>query len=485
MSGRGDVLSNLIWKFGERISAQLVSTIVSIVLARLLMPDDYGVVAIVTIIITLCNSFVAGGFGNALIQKKDASETDFSSMFYVSFFVSVIVYFVLFFLAKPIATAYDNDLLCPIIRVMGLRLPVAGVNSIQQAYFSRNMQFKKFFFSTLVGTVVSAVVGIVMALKGYGPWALVSQYLTNVVIDTAFLFLVGGWHPKAVFDPVAVREMLPFSLRLMGATMLDSVFNEIRGIVIFGKYTASDLSMYENGRKYPNLIVTNINSSIGSVLFPAMSKLQSSTAQLAAMMKKSIRGSTFVLSPMLCGFFAVAPRFVSTVLTDKWIDCVPYIQITCCMCIFYPIHTINIQAMNSIGESGKILKLEILKKVLNILVLIISMNFGVVGIALGSLFVSLLSTWINAIYSKRFFNYSFFAQLLDIIPTLFLSTVMAALVILCDHYLDINGWVALILEILLGCAVYLVLCTVFKIKEIKTLAAFLKNARKKQRVEEK
>ena len=141
--------------------------------------------------------------------------------------------------------------------------------------------------------------------------------------------------------------------------------------------------------------------------------------------------------------------------------------------------------MNSIGESGKILKLEILKKVLNILVLIISMNFGVVGIALGSLFVSLLSTWINAIYSKRFFNYSFFAQLLDIIPTLFLSMVMAALVILCDHYLDINGWVALILEILLGCAVYLVLCTVFKIKEIKTLAAFLKNARKKQRVEEK
>lgn len=472
MNAKGNILSSFVWKFGERISAQLVSTIVSIVLARILMPEDYGIVAIVTVIISLCNAFVVGGFGNALIQKTDASATDFSSMFYVSMLASVLLYFALFWVAKPIAEYYQQDILCPIIRVMGLRIPIAGMNSIQHAYIARNMQFKKFFFSTLIGTVISAFVGIWMAVEGYGPWALVGQYLTNVTIDTIVLFFTSGWRPQRMFDAVAVKNMMPFSLKLMGATLLDSFFNEIRSVIIFTKYSSADLSMYENGKKYPNLIITNVNTAIGSVLFPAMSNMQSDISQLRALMKRSTRFSTFLLAPMLCGLFAVAPRFVSALLTDKWLPSVPYIQITCCMCLFYPIHTVNIQAMNAIGESGKTLKLEIVKKVINILVLLISMNFGVLGIALGSLAISLLSTWINAFYSKRFFDYSFSRQIGDIMSFLLMAVCMAAVVVICDSYFQFNNWLALGVDILIGAMVYLLCCKIFRIRELTDLWGF-------------
>lgn len=479
MDAKENVLSSFVWKFGERISAQLVSTIVSIVLARLLMPEDYGIVAIVTVIISLCNSFVVGGFGNALIQKADANATDFSSMFYISVVVSVLLYAMVFMMAEPIAEYYQQDILCPIIRVMGLRIPVAGVNSIQHAYIARNMQFKKFFFSTLIGTIVSAVVGIGMAIKGYGPWSLVGQYLTNVTIDTLVLFLTSGWKPQRLYDASAVKRMMPFSLKLMGATLLDSFFNEIRSVIIFTKYSSTDLSMYENGKKYPNLIITNVNTAIGSVLFPAMSNVQSNIGQLRAFMKRTTRFSTFILAPLLCGLFAVAPRFVTVLLTDKWLPSVPYIQITCCMCIFYPIHTINIQAMNAIGESGKTLKLEIIKKAINITVLLISMNFGVLGIALGSLMISLLSTWINAFYGKRFFGYSFSRQIADIAPFILMSTVMAVLVVICDNYLEVSNWVVLGVDVLLGAIVYFLLCKMFRVKELSDLFGFIKKIVKK------
>ena len=474
MNAKENVLSSFVWKFGERIAAQLVSTIVSIVLARLLMPEDYGTVAIVTVIISLCNAFVVGGFGNALIQKSDASAADFSSMFYVSVVTSIALYVGLFFVADPIAEYYKQDVLCPIIRVMGLRIPIAGVNSIQHAYIARNMQFKKFFFSTLFGTIASAFVGIGMAMNGCGPWALVGQYLTNVTIDTIVLFFTSGWKLQRMFDATAVKKMMPFSLKLMGATLLDSFFNEIRSIIIFTKYSSADLSMYENGKKYPNLIITNVNTAIGTVLFPAMSNVQADTKQLRGFMKKTTRFSTFIMAPLLCGLFAVAPRFISVLLTDKWLPSVPYIQITCCMCIFYPIHTINIQAMNAIGESGKTLKLELIKKTINVIVLIVSMNFGVLGIAFGSLIISLLSTWINAFYGKRYFGYSFGKQIADIAPFLFMAILMAVTVALCDQNLQFNSWAILGVDILLGAMIYLLLCLIFRIEELSVFLRLIK-----------
>lgn len=462
-------LESLVWKFGERISAQLVSTIVTIILARILTPSDYGVIAIVTIIITFCNAFVSGGLGNSLIQKKNADELDFSSIFYFGMAISALLYLIMFFFAIPISSFYNNEQLVAIIRVMALRLPFAAANSVQQAYISKKMQFKKFFLSTLFGTIVSAFVGITMALYGFGAWALVFQYLTNVIIDTTVLFIVGGWKPKCIFSLNRVCQLLPFGIKIMGATLLDTLFNELRSVIISAGYSTTDLALYENGRKYPNLLVTNINTSIGSVMFPVMAREQDDRKRIKCTMKTSIKLSCFLLSPLLLGLFACAHRFVTVVLTSKWDGCVPYIWITCVMCLFYPIHTINLQALNAVGESGKNLRLEIVKKILNITVLFLTMTFGVIWIAVGAMAVSLISTYINAVFSKKLFDYSFREQMKDIFPSLALATIMALAVMLFDTYVKLDNVLLLLLDVILGSGIYIIGAIVLKIDALKML----------------
>ena len=473
-SSRRDVqnsstLSNVLWKFGERITAQFVSTIVAIILARLLYPEDYGVVTIVTIFISLFNALVTGGLGNALIQKEDADALDFSSMFYFSLAFSLIIYAGVFFSAGMLARIYRNAELILITRVMGLRIPIAAVNSIQHSYLARQMQFKKFFLATLGGTVVSAFVGIFLAYAGYGAWALVGQYLTNVFVDTLVLFICGGWKPKWAFDWQRVKAMLPFGIRMMGAAVLDTGFNELRSIIISLRYSPTDLALYDNGKKYPNLLVVNINASINAVMFPVMSRVQSDSEALKMAMKKAIRISTYALAPILLGLFAVSEEFVEVVLTDKWLTCVPFIRITCIMCLFYPIHTVNIQALNALGKSDVVLKLEIIKKGLSIIVLLISMCFGVMGIALGAMGVSLLSTYINAAYGKRVVGYSFVSQMKDIGISLFIATLMASCVFVLNYVVAGNKLLMLLVDIVVGGLVYLGLSVVLNVPELKYL----------------
>lgn len=462
-------LASVFWKFSERMSAQLVSIVVSIILARLLTPEDYGIVSVVMILITLCNALVTGGLGNALIQKKDSDELDFSSVFYVSLALAGILYFAVFFLAKPIAVYFQNTDLVWILRIMAIQIPLSAVESVQQANISRQMQFRKFFVATIFGTVVSAFVGIVMAYKGMGPWALVAQYTTNVIVNTTMMFIVGNWRPQWLFSFGRLRQLLSYGLKILGATVLDTGFNELRSIIISMWYSPADLAVYDNGRKYPNMIVTNINASINSVIFPVMSKKQGEAEQIKRLMRSSVRMSSYILSPMLLGFMAIAERFVSVVLTAKWLICVPFIYITCGMCLFYPIHTINIQALNAIGESGKTLKLEFAKKAINIGILVVSVFFGVVAIALGGMLVSLISTYINAIYSKKMFGYSLLSQMKDVAPTLYMAGGMAAIVMLIDHMVIANGWLLLGLDVLIGGGVYVGLSCLFKIDSFHIL----------------
>lgn len=462
-------MSNVLWKFGERITAQFVSAIVAIILARLLYPEDYGVVTIVTIFISLFNALVTGGLGNALIQKEDADELDFSSMFYFSLAFSLIIYAGVFFSAGLLARIYQNAELILITRVMGLRVPLAAINSIQHSYLARQMQFKKFFAATLGGTVVSALVGIYLAYAGYGAWALVGQYLTNVLVDTIVLFVWGGWKPQCVYDWQRVKVMLPFGIKMMGAAVLDTGFNELRSIVISLRYSPTDLALYDNGKKYPNLLVVNINASINAVMFPVMSRVQSDKEALQMAMQKAIRISTYALAPILLGLFAVSEEFVEVVLTNKWLACVPFIRITSIMCLFYPIHTVNIQALNALGKSGLVLRLEVIKKSLGIIVLLISMRFGVLGIALGAMGVSLLSTYINASYGKQVVGYSFVSQMKDVCVSLFIATVMAGCIILLNHVVAGNKLILLLVDIVIGGFVYLGLSVLLNVPELKYL----------------
>lgn len=458
-------LSSIIWKFAERISAQLVTTVVGIILARILMPEDYGIVAIVNIVITICNVFVSSGFGTALIQKKDADDVDFSSVFYANIAISIILYFIVFMIAPYIAKFYENDLLTPVLRVMGIRLPIAAINSIQQAYISRKLQFRKFFIATLFGTIISDVVGIYMAYSGFGVWSLVAQYLTNVCIDTIVLTIVIKWRPKFVLSWKKLKGLLSYGWKLLLSGLLDTGYNELRSLIIGKKYSSEDLAYYDQGKKYPSLITTNIDSSITSVLLSSMSKIQDDKEKVKQATRKSIQISSYILFPCMVGFACVAEQFVHVVLTDKWLPVVPYLMIMCFVYAFYPIHTANLTAIKAMGRSDLFLILEIIKKVVGLASILISMWFGVFWIAISSMITTIIGTIINAFPNKKLLNYSYFEQIKDLLPNLCIAAIMGGIVYAMNYLslvISIPSVALLILQIVVGIIIYIVLSVVTK-----------------------
>lgn len=450
---KGKIMSGLVWKFAERISAQLVTFIVSVVLARLLDPSHYGAIALVNVFIALANVFVVSGFGNSLIQKKDADDSDFSSVFYFNIVMSVIMYAVVFFSAPLIADFYSMPILSPVLRVMGIRLIVAGINSVQHAYVSRHMLFKRFFWSTLGGTLLSGVAGIIMAYMGFGIWALVAQYMINTTVDTIVLFATVKWYPKLLFSLKRLKSLFSYGWKILLSALLETGYNELRSLVIGKMYTSEDLAYYNKGKSFPNLVVTNVNSSIQSVLFPAMSNCQEDKKQVKQMCRRAIRTSGYIMFPLMAGFALVAEPFVRLLLTEKWLPCVPYLQIACFTMALRPIHTANLQAINAMGRSDIFLRLEIIKKVTGLTVLILVARHGVMAIAMSTVFVTILSSFINAYPNKKLINYRYMEQIKDlfgaIVPLLAMSVIVFAI-----GLVPMGVLLKLTVQVIVGAAVY-------------------------------
>ena len=457
------VISNLIWKFGERIGAQCVSLVVSIVLARLLMPSDYGMVTMVTIFITIANVLVSSGFGESLVQKNDADNLDFSTIFYFEIFFSVTIYAILFMLAPYIARFYNEPVLCNVLRVFALRIPLTGINSVQQAYVKKKMIFKKFFFSTLIGTITSAVIGISLAYAGFGVWALIAQYLCNSIMDTVILWMTVRWRPDLCFSFERLKYLVSYGWKIMAAGLLNSFYSQLRSLVIGKVYTAADLAYYNRGQQFPQLLVVNINSSIEGVLFPAMANEQKDVSKLVRIMRRSIKTSSYILFPCMVGLAAVAPVFVKLILTEKWLPCVPYLRIICIQFALQPIQTANLQAIKAMGRSDLFLKLEIKKKVVGILSIILVMRLGVMAIAATGALYSIYASIVNAHPNRKLMGYGYRDQIKDLSPALGLSAVMGISVFLLG-YLRLPAIVLLAVQVFAGAVIYIILSIVFKME---------------------
>lgn len=464
-------LTNLSWKFAERIASQLVSFVVSIVLARILEPSDYGSIAMVMIFVTLSNVFVEGGFSSALIQKKDADKLDFSTVFYFSIVFSIFLYVILFFVAPYISRFYGDgyEILTPVLRVIGLQIIVYGANSVQQAYVSKKMMFKKFFWATLIGTIVSACIGLAMAYWGFGIWSLVGQQMAMVITNTIVLYLVTRKLPGLMFSFQRLKGLFSYGAKILGASLLVSFFLDLRSLIIGKLYSAKDLAFFDRGRQFPNLIVTNINSSVGSVLFPQMSQEQDDKIRVKQLCRNSIRFSSFVMMPLMMGMAVCAEPLISVLLTDKWIESVPFLRLFCIIYMFYPIHTANMQAIKAIGKSGTFLMLEIIKKLLELISLLLVMKISVMAIAINMAVLTTLFTFINAYPNIKFLDYSFKEQMNDMLPSLLLSTIMAILVYGIGLILPISDLGVLIVQVLFGIAFYSTLSYLTNNPEFKYL----------------
>lgn len=475
------VLSNLIWRFSERTAAQGVSFIVSIVLARLLTPEDYGLIGLITVFISIATVFITNGFGTALIQKENTTQKDYSSVFYFSISMGITMFLILYLAAPFIADFYKEPVLTNVVRVLGLSLIIAGINSVQQAYVSKTMQFKRFFYSTIIGTVTSAFIGILMAYKGFGVWALVAQNLSNQIMDTCILWFTVKWRPTLEFSLTEMKKMFHYGWKLVFSSLLDTVYNNLYSLVIGKFYSAKDLGYYNRGRNIPNMVITNINGSIQSVLFPAFSNSQGDKEKLKSMVRRAIMTSTYLIMPAMMGLAAVSKPLTIILLTEKWLPSVPFMQFSCFILAFWPIHTANLQAINAVGRSDIFLKLEIIKKIMGFSLMVISIPFGIYAMMIGSCLSAIISSFLNASPNKKLLNYGYLEQIKDILPAMLLYLAMGGMAMLWT-LTSLGNITMLICQVITGIIAYVAGSKIFKLDSYTYIINMIKNIKNKKSI---
>lgn len=473
---KNKTFSGMIWKFMERICAQVVSLIVSIVLARILMPDDYSIVSIVTIFFTFCNVFISGGLNTALIQKKDADVEDYSTVLHTSMFVALILYMVMFFLAPSIANLYSKQILIPVIRIMSLTFFINAFKSVLSAYTSSNLQFKKFFFSTIVGTIISAFVGIYMAINGYGAWALVAQQMTNSLLDTLILYLTTKYRIIFKVSFKKLKSLFSYGWKIFVSSIISVIYDQINPLIVGVKYTSKDLAYYSKGQSYPGLINSTISDTLQSVLFPIMSKVQDNKEMVLSVTRKYIKVASYVIFPMMIGLFSVSDIFVEVVLTEKWLPIVPYIQIFCFSYMLNIIQVGNLQAIKAIGRSDITLILEIVKKgfYFIIIILFVILSKNPIVLALSSIVCTVFATVVNTYPNRKLLGYKYKYQLNDLLPNLIISIIMGIVVYLIK-YIQISKVLILILQVFIGIIVYILLSKFTKNENLYYLIDYVRS----------
>lgn len=470
------VISSLIWKFLERGGVQGIQFILSIVLARLVSPSDYGMVALLLFFIQIANVFIQSGFNTALIQKKDSDEIDFSSIFYLNLLVALFFYFILFFLAPLIAEFYSQDLLTPLLRVISISLFFGAINSVQSAYVSKTMQFKRFFFSSMGAVIGSGFLGIVVAIKGFGVWALVFQQLSNIIITCIILWFTVGWRPKLIFSMTRVKTLFAFGWKLLCSALLDTFFRNIYNLVIGRVYSSEQLGIFNRGQQFPQVIATNLDGSIQSVMLPTLSANNDDKEKVKRITRRSIILSAYVLTPCMIGLAAIAKPLILILLTEKWLSCVIYLQLACISYALYPIHTANLTGINSLGRSDIYLKLEIIKKSITIVMLLITIPLGIKAMAIGQVVQGIIATFVNAFPNKKLMNYTYLEQIRDLIPS-FLVSIIMGLIVWLMNMIPCSAYLLLPLQIIAGIIIYILLSKLLKIEGFIYLINTIKGAK--------
>lgn len=479
-NSKSKVISSLIWKFLERIGTQGVQFIVSIVLARLLLPSDYGAITMITVFIAVSNTFVQSGFSTSLIQKKDADELDFSSVFYASLGIALILYIILFLTAPMIANFYEMPVIKDVLRILSLTLFIGAINSVQNAKISKEMKFKKLFISSLGAIFCSGVVGIFLAYKGYGVWALVAQQVVNQVASTIILWFTSGWRPKWMFSFKRLKGLISYGWKILCSGLIDTVYQNAYNLVVGKVFNSETLGLYNKGEQFPKLISVNVDGAIGSVMLPAYAKEQEKREKVKKMVRRAIVTSALIIFPMMAGLAAVADSVVEILLTSKWSGCVIFMQIMCFVYALYPINTANLQAIKAMGKSDYYLKMEIVKKIIGIVVLIITVPFGIVTMVVAQAIVALISTFINCYPNKKLLDYKYSEQIKDVAPSFLIALYMGISVYLVN-FLNFNVYITLLLQITIGIIIYIALIHIFKLESYEYLLNTIKDMLSKRR----
>ena len=463
----------LFWSSVERFSNQGVQFVFSIILARLLSPSDYGIIAMVTIFFAVAQSFVDSGFSNALVRKTDRVEEDLSTCFYFNIGVGIIAYIVLFLIAPLVANFYSQPILSPIIRITGLEVMLNSLCVVQQALFTIKIDFKSQAKITLSATVISGIVGILLAYQGYGIWALVWQGVASSIVRMGLLWLMSKWRPRTGFSKSSFNYLFGYGSKLLASGLLDTIYNNIYPIVIGKFYNPAQLGNYSRALGWAQLPSANITSILQRVTFPVLSAIQDDTLRLQNSYRRLLKLSAFIVFPLMMGLAAIASPLIRVILTAKWDGCVLYLQILCFALMLYPIHAINLNLLQVKGRSDLFLRLEIIKKIIGVVILIITIPLGITAMCLGMVFSSIICLIINTYYTSRFIDVGLLTQLKDLKIILINSLVMGGGIYILTSFIDIEG-LKLVMGIVIGLLFYFIGSFYFSKAELQEVISLIK-----------
>lgn len=470
---RGKTLKGMIWSFGENFSLQGIQFVIGVLLARVLSPSDYGMVGMLAIFTAIANTLINSGFATALIRKNDRTQTDLSTTFYFNIVVGFILYFVLFFSGPLIAKFYNTPLLSDLIIVASLSLIINSLCIVQQALFTIKMDFKTQAKISIIGALVTGAGGIAMAYSGFGVWSIVWPGVFGGAVRCILLWIWGKWRPTWEYSWKSFKELFGFGSKLLASGLIDTIYNNIYPIIIGKKFSAADLGQYTRADGYANLPATTVTGVLGRVTFPLLCQIQDDDARLQSTYRQLIKLSAYVVFPIMTGLAALAKPLIIFMITAKWAECIPYLQILCFSLMWYPVHALNLNLLQVKGRSDWFLKLEIIKKILGVSVLIIAVPFGILWMCIGRIATSLISLIINTYYTGKLINVGFIKQMGDLLPILLLSLSMGAIVWGVNLFVE-----GLLLEIIVGIIVglvyYLSISYIIKSKELLYLLSLLK-----------
>lgn len=466
--------TGLKWSAIERIVNQVVNFVVTIIMARLLTPADYGLVGMVTIFIGISQAFVDSGFSQALIRKPDRTEDDNSTAFFFNLFVSILFYLILFFTAPLIAVFYNEPILTPITRVIGLSIIINSLCLVQRALYTINVDFKTQSKASVTASLISGVIGIGMALAGCKVWAVVGQQLSNLLISTILFWFFSSWRPRKFFVWSSFKSLLGFGSKLLASGLLNAAFSNIYQLVIGKIYSATDLGYWAKAKQLSDLPSNGVTEIIQRVVYPILCKIQDEKERLSLVYRHFIRLSAFVIFPIMLGIAAISHAFVLVFLGEQWEFVADLLLIICFNKMWTPIHAINLNPLQALGRSDLFLRLEIIKKIISLVVLVVTIRFGLIVLAMGGVVASIINLGINSHYTKRLINVGFWLQMRDILPTLLLSIAMFALVMIFNYVIQ-NIYVELFGGIVLGVVIFGVGAYLFKFPELKEIIELIQN----------
>ncbi|WP_320052893.1 lipopolysaccharide biosynthesis protein [uncultured Acetobacteroides sp.] len=465
-------INGLFWSSLERFSIQGIQFVIGIILARLLTPSDFGIIGMLSIFLAISQSFIDSGFSNALIRKIDRTQTDYSTVFYFNIIVGLVFYSILFFTAPLIALFYNTPILIPITRFIAITLLLNSLTVVQRAHLSAFVDFKTQAKASVIAVIISGSVGVWMAYNSYGVWSLVLQYVLNVFINSLLLWFFTKWRPSLVFSTKSFVELFSYGSRLLVSGLLDTIYRNVYTIVIGKRFAAQELGFYTRADQFAQFPSSNISGIVGRVTFPILSGIQHDDERLRIVYRKYLKLSAFVVFPLMIGLAAVARPLILLLLNSEWESVIPLLQILCFSMMWYPVHSINLNLLQVKGRSDLFLRLEIIKKIIAVLILIVTIPIGVIAMCWGIVVSSVLALVVNTYYTGKVIKLGFFIQMRDLMPLLLISIIIGGVMFLSTQLFSSNI-IKLSVGVVIGISCYITISLLFKSKELSHVFSML------------